>query len=420
MAEGNFTTGQAALALGISSYKVRTLCEAGLIDAELTGTGRWKIPQRELAHLQRHGIPEIPREPVDSSDVEADDEETPQSTNGTRPAPKAALYGPPSKQLIASKEKVVRLRNKAEAQDLERQIRQANRADREEQQQRAEARRRKQWIERCLDYSVSRVPKGSGLHAEVRTRVESALNVLRTDDPRTREVVDDIIEDALRPIRRREDQKRAVKDAVDHAYALKLRAGAEWCDRASTAAAQAVRQLPVDASYPEMQTAARGAVAQIQRAFEHSERLERELRDLNLPWDATSDEREEARELACEAVARLPIGASDTQIRTAVSRAIAPVQTKMKARQAEEKREREIAFHRNAIRQIVARVPLPLIIEGATHEEQESAQAQVRAALEELPIGASTSEMEAAKERALTTIKARIRDRKEAERKNHR
>ena len=221
MAEGTFSTGQAALALGISSYKVRTLCAAGAIDGELTGTGRWRIPARELRRLQKHGIPEVPREPADSSDVKADDEEAPQSVNGTGPAPKPALYGPPSKGLVASREKVVRLRNKAEAQDLQRQIHQADRADHEEQQQRAAARRREQWLERWLDHASSRVPKGSGLHADIRSKVENALNSFRADDPRTREVVDDIIDVALRPIRRRDEQERAIKEAIDHCWTLK-------------------------------------------------------------------------------------------------------------------------------------------------------------------------------------------------------
>jgi hypothetical protein len=199
MAERTYSTGQAGLTLGISSYKVRALCEAGAIDAELTDTGRWKIGAHEIARLQKAGIPAIRREPAESSDAEAAaDDETPQSANGT--APKPALYGPPSKKLIAAKEKAIRLQNQAEAlrhqlevEELQRQIRAAQRAEREEEEQRSQERRRDKWLKRWLDYSMSRAP--SGLHSQIRTRVVNALDDLPTDDPSTRERVDEIVLD---------------------------------------------------------------------------------------------------------------------------------------------------------------------------------------------------------------------------------
>lgn len=43
-----YRTGQAAHLLGVSSYYVRQLCEAGLIIGELTAGNQWRIPSAEV------------------------------------------------------------------------------------------------------------------------------------------------------------------------------------------------------------------------------------------------------------------------------------------------------------------------------------------------------------------------------------
>jgi excisionase family DNA binding protein len=47
MPETYYRTGAAAQALGLSSYQVRRLAEAELIDAEFTGN-QWRIPASEI------------------------------------------------------------------------------------------------------------------------------------------------------------------------------------------------------------------------------------------------------------------------------------------------------------------------------------------------------------------------------------
>jgi excisionase family DNA binding protein len=53
--EGYYRTGQAAKQLGVSSYHVRRLCEAGEIAAELSDGQQWKIPAAEIARQERRG-----------------------------------------------------------------------------------------------------------------------------------------------------------------------------------------------------------------------------------------------------------------------------------------------------------------------------------------------------------------------------
>src|SRR5574340_977219 len=60
MTEAVYRTGQAAKEWGVSSYDVRRLCEAGLIDAEFSAGKQWRIPASEVARVKREGVPPIP------------------------------------------------------------------------------------------------------------------------------------------------------------------------------------------------------------------------------------------------------------------------------------------------------------------------------------------------------------------------
>ena len=59
MPETCYRTGQAAKLLSRSSYEIRRLCEAGLIDADYSGK-QWRIPAAEVERLRKDGVPEIP------------------------------------------------------------------------------------------------------------------------------------------------------------------------------------------------------------------------------------------------------------------------------------------------------------------------------------------------------------------------
>src|SRR5262249_32904440 len=61
MKENFFRTGQAAKRLGISSYRLRQLCEAGVIDAELTDGGQWLVPASAVDKLSSDGVPPTPK-----------------------------------------------------------------------------------------------------------------------------------------------------------------------------------------------------------------------------------------------------------------------------------------------------------------------------------------------------------------------
>ena len=60
ISESYYRTGQAAKQLGVSSYQVRRLCEAGEMAAETSAGQQWKIPGVEVARLRREGVPQVP------------------------------------------------------------------------------------------------------------------------------------------------------------------------------------------------------------------------------------------------------------------------------------------------------------------------------------------------------------------------
>ena len=64
-----YRLGQVGKDLGVSSYRIRRLCETGQIDAEFSGK-QWQIPAAEVERLKRDGVPPTPKI-VDSDDVEA-------------------------------------------------------------------------------------------------------------------------------------------------------------------------------------------------------------------------------------------------------------------------------------------------------------------------------------------------------------
>jgi excisionase family DNA binding protein len=70
MATMFYSTGQAACELSITQDRVRQLCEAGAVTAEITSGGQWRVPKAEIDRLKRDGLPPVPR-PLPGADRSA-------------------------------------------------------------------------------------------------------------------------------------------------------------------------------------------------------------------------------------------------------------------------------------------------------------------------------------------------------------
>src|SRR5690349_2714967 len=103
--QGFCRTGQAGKALGLSAHQVRRLCESGLVEAELGPGGHWRIPVREVARLQKEGIPLIPSAVDDSGPEEGEFETRSRAMFNASPRPEVLASS--SGSLIASDQEEV-------------------------------------------------------------------------------------------------------------------------------------------------------------------------------------------------------------------------------------------------------------------------------------------------------------------------
>jgi hypothetical protein len=349
-----YRTGAVAKALGVSQYRIRELARLGLIESELRRGYRY-IPGQEVERLKREGLPPMPACP-DIDDTHGTEQQ--EAHSAARPARgrlTEELYSEPSDQLAKSKEKLIRLEHTAEAKRLKREMREIDRAAREEESRAREAQRVQQWRDGHIRRAVERVP------AEVCSDVCRKVDTLLDSVPDCANIgpkVDEIIEAALRPIRQREQEARAL-DA-------------------------------------------------------HRQRIARTVQSISLPYGATGDDREEARDAALASLSQsLQPGASDRELRIALEQAVRPVLERISRRQAEAERRRQEASHKYSIDQIMALLPIEFFYLDATDEERSQAKVQVRAALEQLPPTASGADLNRAKQEALAPFKAAIRLRKE-------
>jgi hypothetical protein len=171
--DGWYRTGAVAKLLGVSQYRIRELARAGLIESELRRNYRY-IPGREVERLKREGLPPMPG----SADIDEAHGPEQQPTHGTtRPARThltEALYAEPSDQLAKSKEKLIRLEHTAEAKRLKREIREIDRAARDEESRTREAQRVQAWRDGHIRRAVERVP--AEVCSDVRRKVDSLLD----------------------------------------------------------------------------------------------------------------------------------------------------------------------------------------------------------------------------------------------------
>jgi excisionase family DNA binding protein len=319
MAENGYRTGQAAKQLGVSSYHVRRLCEAGEIAAEITDGGQWKIPLPEVRRLQKEGVPPIPQR-------------IPGNEEDARPQEYANLNelegdGEPSAEVTAASNAVKVAGSRLEQRRLERETEQVEDWFRERRQleidretaarQRAEAaqaeRRRREWINRWIQYGLNSMPPNAPRETqlEVHASIEQTLAKLQCAESSFTvvQLVGAAVEKALGPWRR--IQKR--QDAIDYGVnqlAWEARMRPEFSQlklRAIEAASDAVSRCRSEATAEEMRLAAEQAISPVVREYEHHQVCQRLLEWIHLPG-ATREDLEQAKATIQRAFSSFPVG----------------------------------------------------------------------------------------------------------------
>ncbi len=214
MESGFYSTGQVARQLGVSPAQVRSLCENGVVAAETTPGGQWRVPAYEVERLKRDGFPPIPRPmPIESGPA----------PNG-RPARKdQEPPAGPSAEVVSAQDQVAITRSALEKRRIDREIEEAEDWFRKRQRQQEAAalverkkdeaivaeQRRRRWMQGWMRYALNSVPYGARgeVEIEVHGEVEAALSKLQADEPEAilRPLVDAAVRRALRPWQHKQD-----------------------------------------------------------------------------------------------------------------------------------------------------------------------------------------------------------------------
>lgn len=337
-----YRSGQAAKELGVSPHVLRRLCEAGLVEAELTDSNHWRIPAKELERMKRDGVPQLP--------AGAD----PRQTDAVTAKPIAAIEPVDAPEVRQEKNAVVIARNRLERRKLELEEETVNDAFREreaiktreatavEQRKRqaaeeearqrlaaAEAARRRKWEEEHVKDALRWVPPS--VIGELRLKVdEEVRTVLRLRSPEddediTERLVEAARDKALFPTRR---YRIANNAATFLPYGMQ---DGELGEKAKSLATAALKSMLSTSTDEEMKTVVRRAVEPLIEAAQHQLNVRSELDQLR-SWmilKATDEERKRAKAAARQALAALPVGTTVQTMRKAVEKALRPLEAEV-------------------------------------------------------------------------------------------
>jgi hypothetical protein len=359
--EAALRIGQAAAQLGVSPHHLRQLCKAGLVEAEQSAAGQWRVPLSEIERLQSEGVPPAP--------IFLEE----QQPAAPAPASRSNRLAPPSPGVIEAveaaeieesgvrrKESTVRkLRLELEEQQARDEL--AARDQRQaaleaEQRRKAEAadaeQARRKWRDEWIETALRSLPDGARRETELEVNgaVEDVLASLQPSQPWyvVQGLVGAAVQKGLRRWKRQQEIKRAVETAMntlpgDVQYSSDFRSLKQ---RAYEAAVAAVGRCRAEASYGEMETAAIQAVKPVAAEYEHVAACRRVLSSIHL-YGASSAEREQATDAVRKALAELPIGATQHQIEDGKQAALAPFAAAIAAREKAKELEAEQQRKRN-------------------------------------------------------------------------
>jgi hypothetical protein len=438
-----FRVGQAAKDLGVSSYKIRRLCETGLINAEFSGS-QWEIPAGEVPRLKRDGIPSAPKI-VDTDDAEASNA----PNRKERSAP--TLLADPSLDMIAAAEEaemsgrqLATARNKLEQSKLAReqaeiedyfdarqkrlQEQEAEELKRYEEELEANVRRRhkeaavaqrKKFFSEWLEYALRKKPWSAPAEVELDIHCEVLVALARVDinerEYVVRRLVDAATERALGTWRAGQAKREAAEDAIQSMPWLMTHDQA-WKAQTAKIAREALKDVSACACKEEMASEARAALQPLIQQFEHAGRIQEAVNAVHVDG-ADYDELRDARESVREALEGLANNSTGRQITAARKQALLPVSTRVAERIAREEAERQREEAQRRRKQVLSSVSwrLPFRI---SDDDRESAIEEINEALDGLPADASQRDMEKARDAVIEGYEAADKEKaRRAERK---
>ena len=405
--------GQAAAQLGITPHHLRELCKAGLMEAEQSAGGQWRVP---LSIIQRYQTEEIPPIPTYIEDDEPHSPATPNAGNRLLAEPSAEMIEAveeaeieeaavrKEEAAVRKKENTVR-RLRLEFEEQQARDRLAARAQEESARAAAEQAaaqegeeivRHMAWVDEWAERTLRRIP--CDVPGPLRLSLHKAVVARLADIPRTQSgtltqrLVDAEIDRALAPWRHQRNIDAAV-EAVCSQLPYELRyspQSATWKSRVMQAARKEIGNL---GNLPrwQMEAAGNAAIKPIIVEFEHAQLCAKLA--TTLPAGLTQAEQVEARERIAEALLRFPVGASAHRLEQARDGELLPFHQLLQKREHARICENVLLY---------ASYKLPYSLSSSASK---SALDEMRAAVTKLPIGTPQREMEAARDRVADRIK---------------
>ena len=326
----------------MSAHALRRLAEAGLVEAERTGS-QWRFSIEEIARLQREGLPPLPA--MDDDDLRS--ARSPQRT--TKPVTDGLLAAP-SEELVADAEDLERQKlelqklgvrreieeqmdffraREQEEEDTEEQRRTRLQEQRHQQQreqvQAQEQRRRQRWQSQWIEHALQSMPYDAPEETKLQVHKQVSETLAGLNPTESRRVVQQLVEaatkKALKPWRRQKETQKIIEDALP--FSIKY---TDEQPLALRAAAEAISKLQPEATREELQLAAQEAIEPFILKQEHQKQCGRIASTV---WVHLRGETSEVQDLAEEAVAetlkQLPVGCSPKMMEQARDQALVPV-----------------------------------------------------------------------------------------------
>jgi len=313
------------------------LCEAGLIKAERTSGGQWKVPHSEVERIKNEGLPEIPSS-IEPEDGKYEEEYRPPGNSQRAPARGGVVRS--AETAVPAENRRKRMEIDEEPEETRNWLPAPQRVEVDTQSGEHQAQREKaalarieqeriDWHDSWMATALRSVPWEAP--PETRLAVHETVNdVLAGLGPQhSWQVVDSLVTAAVAKALRAWNQERETARAIEIARDT-LPWGAKnsfsptvWQSRAQETAAAAIRRLPADSNFADKLRVGSAAVRQVTSGFEDIELRKRILGAAHL-WDVAPGERPEAQGAIQKELENLPIGTSALALEKAREQALFP------------------------------------------------------------------------------------------------
>lgn len=368
MPETTYKTAEAAAQLSISQYHMRRLITVGLVDADQTEGGHWRIPHREVERLKKEGVPPIPArvEKTTARSHENPATSPASASAAAAPTPASPEVREAADQVTITRSHLERRKTELELEEIEdrfeererkRREQEAEQFRREDELQRQVARR--SWEETTLESALRALPFDCDAETRLDVEVKVRAALKSYDQTSAPNLVKRIAAAAVDAALVKYHQRKEVESIIEEAF-RQLPSGARGTSRQRSewelkilSQLQTTLQASPSVDTATLRTIALATARSVGSEYEQQRQAEllevehKRLKDSILQhllfWmlgEANDEERTTARNRAAEALEEFDPGATHREMDEAIKAALKPLE-----RQVRQRKENDAAEH---------------------------------------------------------------------------